>query len=263
MKARRAKAIFLGAVLAIACWVLVGQRAADPEITGKVTLKGTPPAEIPIQLDPVSARIYPKGLATRHYVVAPDGGLANAVVYIKEGLSSRSFPPSKNRARMEFRRCQIEPYVIGVRTNQPVEFRNMDPFVHNVHFTPKAQGNREFNAALIPPNRDLRGWVRDLFSRRWPWRGQTLSKSFPAPEVFVRLKCDVHPWEFGYINVMEHPYFAVTDKKGKFRFPAGLPAGKYLLEARHLKAGAITHVISIAKGEKTNVSFTLEVPPRP
>ena len=74
MKARRAKAIFLGAVLAIACWVLVGQRAADPEITGKVTLKGTPPAEIPIQLDPVSARIYPKGLATRHYVVAPDGG---------------------------------------------------------------------------------------------------------------------------------------------------------------------------------------------
>jgi len=54
MKARRAKAIFLGAVLAIACWVLVGQRAADPEITGKVTLKGTPPAEIPIQSHVIS-----------------------------------------------------------------------------------------------------------------------------------------------------------------------------------------------------------------
>ena len=31
----------------------------------------------------------------------------------------------------------------------------------------------------------------------------------------MKFKCDVHPWEFAYLGVIDHPHFAVTDKDGK------------------------------------------------
>ena len=43
-----------------------------------------------------------------------------------------------------------------------------------------------------------------------------------APEVLLRMKCDVHPWMFAHIGVCEHPYFGVTDKDGNFTIP-GVP----------------------------------------
>ena len=50
------------------------------------------------------------------------------------------------------------------------------------------------------------------------------------------MKCDVHPWMFAYIGVVDHPYFAVTDKDGNFTIK-NVPAGKYTVEAVHQKAG--------------------------
>ena len=32
----------------------------------------------------------------------------------------------------------------------------------------------------------------------------------------VPFKCDVHGWMNAYVGVLDHPYFAVTDKDGKF-----------------------------------------------
>jgi len=60
--------------------------------------------------------------------------------------------------------------------------------------------------------------------------------------------------------VVDHPFFAVTDAEGKFEFPPGLPPGRYSLEARHLKAGAVTQEVVIARGERKRLEFTLEVP---
>ena len=260
----RSKVIFYLAGAGLAAWLLFSARSEQSGITGKVTLQGTPPLEIQIQFDPVSAKLHPKGLRTRHYVVAPDGGLANVFVYIKQGLEGKTFPAPDHEAVMGFHGCQIEPYVAGVRTNQVVRFLNQDPFVQNVLCTPKANGgNRAFNFALMPPSRGFRAWVNDLLNHRLPWRRQNVKKTFPAPEIFVRLKCDVHPWEFGYVAVMEHPFFAVTDKDGTFRFPPGLPPGRYVVEARHLKAGAVTQEIAISGGESKTLNFTLAAPIRP
>ena len=30
------------------------------------------------------------------------------------------------------------------------------------------------------------------------------------------VKCDIHPWMNAYVHAVSHPYFAITDAKGKF-----------------------------------------------
>jgi hypothetical protein len=56
--------------------------------------------------------------------------------------------------------------------------------------------------------------------------------------------------------VVDHPYFAVTDKDGNFTIK-NVPPGKYTVEAYHLKAGAKTQETDGTK----KLEFELEAPP--
>src|SRR5437773_9804362 len=148
------------------------QMAIAGEITGKVTLKGTPKPELEIPLTPSCAKVNPGKVTTRHYVVGKDGGLANVFVYLKDAKSAAPVaePPILDQVG-----CMYEPYVMGVVTGQKFKIRNSDSELHNVHATPKPElGNKEFNLGQ-------------------PIKGQVTEKSFEKPEVLVRMKCDVHP----------------------------------------------------------------------
>jgi hypothetical protein len=88
-------------------------------------------------------------------------------------------------------------------------------------------------------------------------------QKFEQPEVLIRIKCGIHPWEFAYIGVVEHPFFAVTDTDGRFSLPKGLRAGRYVLEAAHPKAGRQSQTVTLAEGETKTVEFVFEAkPPR-
>jgi hypothetical protein len=190
--------------------------AAD--LTGKVVLKGTPKAELTIDMsaDPKCGALHDKAVTTRHYVVDKDGGLANVLVFVKSGLTEKNFPAPTTTPELDQVGCEYSPYVMGVQTNQKFKIKNSDPTLHNVHATPKAGSeNKEFNMAQ-------------------PVKDMTTERSFASPEVVVRFKCDVHPWMFAYIGVFDHPYFAVTAKDGTYKI-TGLPKGKYTIEAYHVK----------------------------
>ena len=206
------------------------------EISGKVKLTGTPKPEIPITMDATCGKMHSAPVTTRHFVVGADSGLANVFVYIKEGASKT--PPTGESPLLDQAGCMYEPFVLGVVTDQKIKVRNSDPVLHNVHAMPKQ--NKEFNFAQ-------------------PLKGQVSERSFDKPEVLVRVKCDVHPWMFTYVGVVDHPYFAVTDKDGSFKIP-NLPAGKYTLEAFHLKAGVKTQEITVADGDKKTADFELQAP---
>src|SRR5258706_8177961 len=60
-------------------------------VVGHVTLVGMPQAELPINMDATCGRLNARPLTTRHYVVSPNGGLANVLVYVQEGLENRSY----------------------------------------------------------------------------------------------------------------------------------------------------------------------------
>jgi hypothetical protein len=221
-----------------------GQMASAADIAGKVILKGTPKPEITIDMaaDPKCGALHTTPVTTRHYVVGPGGGLANVLVFIKDGLKDKNFPKPEGKPLLDQVGCEYQPYVMGVRVDQEFEIKNSDPTLHNVHATPKAgSGNKEFNFAQ--PVKDMK-----------------TTKSFSAPEVAVRFKCDVHPWMFAYVGVFDHPFFAVTDKDGSFKI-AGVPPGKYTLEAYHVKThGAnpgLTRELTVEGDSK--IDFTLEL----
>ena len=213
------------------------QIVSAAEISGKVTLKGTPPPEKAITLDAVCGKMQPDGIKTRFYVVGDGGALANVFVYIKEG--AKASEATGEGPVLDQVGCEYQPYVLGAQTGQKIKIRNSDAAMHNVHATPNpSSGNKEFNFAQ-------------------PVKGQVNEKSFDKPEVLVRMKCDVHPWMFAYVGVVEHPFFAVTGKDGSFKLP-NLPAGKYTIEAFHLKAGKATQEITVGADDKKTVDFTLE-----
>lgn len=220
------------------------QIASAGDITGTVTLKGTPPPEKPItQLtsDPNCGKLVKQAPNTRFYVYGANGELADVFVTLK-GISGKSTGPSQPPLIIDQVGCEYIPYVAAAQTGQKVVVKNSDPILHNVHPTPvnTAGGNKEANLAQMP-------------------NGPDLTFVFPAPENFLRFKCDVHPWMFSYVNVVDHPYFAVTGKEGTFKI-SNVPPGKYTIVAFHRK-GAINGVekeIEVKDGEPVKVDFTID-----
>lgn len=211
------------------------------QIYGRVTLQGTPPPEVRIRFDAQCAQFHHNPVYTQHYVVGLHGGLADVFVYIKEVPGGKHYLPPKTEAVLAQSNCLYVPHVMGVMTNQKLTIVNDDPVLHNVRDTTDVPGNKEFNFAQ-------------------PIKGMVHVVSFPKREVMVKFTCGVHPWMFAYVGVMNHPFFAVTDKEGRFRLPPGLPAGTYTLIAYHVKAGQVSHQIAVTAHEKKEVDFTLKVP---
>jgi len=209
-----------------------------PGVTGRVLLRGTPPPEKQIALDPTCGRLHRTPITTRHYVVSSDGGLANVLVYVKAGSVSTSLPVTPP-ALLDQAGCEYQPYVLGIQAGQTLVVRNSDPFLHNVH--PVSSLSRERNVGQ-------------------PVRGMTTPFIFSKSEVFVRFKCDVHPWMFAFVGVIDHPWFAVTGKDGRFTLPPGLAPGRYTLAAAHPKAGEATQDVSVTGSDMDPITFTIEVP---
>src|SRR6187551_1054717 len=91
--------------------VLAGfvQAASAADITGKITFKGTPPAEVPIPFDPSCGKLHTDKATTRHYIVGPGGELAEVFVYIKEGAKPGGAPPVQP-AVLDQVGCLYTPY---------------------------------------------------------------------------------------------------------------------------------------------------------
>ena len=97
-------------------------------------------------------------------------------------------------------------------------------------------------------------------ARHYELTGQILSVNRDKQEVLVQFKCEVHPWMFAYVGVFDHPFFAVTGKDGTFKI-SGVPNGKYVIEAYHVKTHGANPGVSqeIAVDGNKKVDFTIEL----
>jgi plastocyanin len=229
----------LASVLALG----VAAQAVAGDISGTIKLSGTPPAEVPIPLDQLCGKYYPgTKLTTSHYVVGASQGLGNVVVFLK-GITGKSTGASASPLVLDQLKVLYLPHVGTAQTGQKITVKNSDDVMHNVHPIPtnKTGGNKEENKVQMPKAADL-------------------NFTFPAEEMFLRFKCDVHPWMFSYISVFDHPYHATTDGDGTFKI-SGVPAGKYTLAVIHRKANGaqeLTKEIEV-KDSGVVVDLTLEV----
>lgn len=224
-------------LFAAASFALALQLAAAGDITGTITLKGTPPKEkdiTPLKEDVNCGKLHSDMPTTHFYVVGPKGELADVVVSV-QGVAGKSTGPAAPAAKLDQKGCEYVPQILAVQTGQKIQVKNSDPVLHNIHDVPgPVAGNQEFNQAQAPSQPDL-------------------TFSFSKPEEFLKFKCDVHPWMFAWVSIFDHPYFAISGKDGTFKI-ANVPAGKYTLQAAHRKAGKATIEIEVKEGE-TKVEF--------
>jgi plastocyanin len=215
--------------------------AVAADVTGTITLKGTPPAEKDIPLTPECGPMHKVPMKTRFYTVGDKGQLADVIVVIK-GVPAKSSGASAAPVSLDQVGCEYTPYVIAAQTGQKIMVKNSDPIMHNVHPMPAVAGNKEENKAQMPKSPDL-------------------TFVFDNPEQFLKFSCQVHPWMFAYVSVFDHPYFAVTGKDGSYKI-ANVPPGKYTVEVYHRKAAPAASPVSkpVEVTDKgTTVDFALEV----
>ncbi len=215
--------------------------ATAGDIKGTVTLDGTAPKNEPIKMnaDPVCVRENKNPQFQETFEVGSDGkSLANVFVYVKDGLGNYVFDTPTEPARIDQKQCRYHPHVFGMRVGQPLEIVNSDPTLHNIHAMPKA--NAEFNNGQ-------------------PIQGMKMTHTFDKEEVMIPFKCDVHGWMNAYVGVLNHPYFAVSDKDGKFELKS-LPPGTYTIEAWHEKLGTATQSVTLGQKDTKEITFTFKAP---
>jgi len=196
-------------------------------VNGTVKFDGAAPkpSKIDMSQDPAC-----KGANEAENVVVTDGDLANVFVYVKDGLGSRTFDVPKDEVVLDQSGCKYHPHVLGVMAGQTVQIKNDDQTTHNIHPTPK--DNREWNESQPPASAPI-------------------EKNFAREEIMLPVKCNQHPWMKMYINVVKSPFYAVTDKTGKYEIK-GLPPGDYTIAFVHEKLGEQDQKVTVgAKETKT------------
>ena len=231
--------------LATLALLAAGLRVASAaDITGTITLNGTPPPEIvntDISADANCGKLHSGPVMTTFFVVGSNKGLKDVVVYLAD-VKGKSTGGSAAPFILDQRGCEYAPYVFAVQTGQKIIVKNSDPVTHNVHVTPAAVGNDEQN--MLQPAGDP---------------DQTLV--FASAEDFITFKCDVHAWMRSYVTVVDNPWFAVTDADGKFKI-ANVPPGKYTVQAMHRKASGgkpVTKDLEV-KDASATLDFVLDAP---
>ncbi len=244
MKAVAKIAAMVSALLVIAAGLLYSSRtvsaAAQGQITGTIKLDGQVPHQKPIDMskDPSCAQTHTGAPATaENVVVGPNGGLANVVVYISQGLSGNESVASQP-VKMEQKGCQYFPHVLAMNVGQHLTVLNDDKTAHNIHPEPKPGGGN------IPWNKSqMEG-------------SPAVDAVWSTPEVAIPVKCNIHPWMRAYIAVVKGP-FGVSNESGSFKLD-GLAAGTYTLTAWHETYGTQTQTVTIAAGKPVSVDFTFK-----
>jgi plastocyanin len=214
-------------------------------VAGTVTFVGKPPPRkiINTASDP-GCRAH-KPPRTEEVVLDKAGGLKNAVVYVKQGLSAAAATAAaagsaapREPVVIDQADCRYEPHVAAVRVGQPLKVTNGDATMHNVHGLPLQ--NNQFNVVQLK-------------------QGAENTFTFEAPEQpgFV-LKCDVHPWMLSYVWVFDHPYFAITKEDGSFTLPP-LPPGTYTVGVWQEACVAQEREVKVDAAGKVDLSFKLEL----
>lgn len=149
---------------------------------------------------------------------------ADVLVYLSKAPPI-SMDLSATKFVMDQRNLEFIPHILPVPVGATVHFPNNDKVDHNVFSMSRA---KKFNLGSYKP-------------------GESKTVKFDKPGI-VEMRCDVHAEMAAYILILKNPYFAVTDKSGRFTIPDPaylkqvglssvdeLPAGKYSIKTWHEK----------------------------
>jgi plastocyanin len=149
------------------------------------------------------------------------------VVVVLEPTTSRPFPPQADVPVMDQVGLTFGPPLLLVRTGQPVEFRNSDDTLHNVHVTHEETREPAFNVAIPSDNAYTYTFQKDGF---------------------YRVGCDIHPAMAASVFSASTPYVTLSEPDGRFTIADVAPGaytatvysgGRKLQRAVEAKSGVV------------------------
>ena len=172
-----------------------------------------------LQAGGVSGSVTAKGLRT------------NAGIVVSLHASGTKATPPAKPLELDQKGMVFSPHVMAVPVGTRVQFLNSDAVAHNV-FSPEGKYNLG----------------------TWP-QGEIREHVFDKPGVYTQL-CRVHPEMEAFIVVLDTPYFAVTDRAGKYAI-ADVPPGKYTLVAWGEKLKSVKQEVTIDAGKTLTVDLAM------
>ncbi|HEY9227068.1 MAG TPA: carboxypeptidase regulatory-like domain-containing protein [Gemmatimonadaceae bacterium] len=179
-------------------------------VGGTVTLEGAIPlATAAVTTDTTLCRTA----ITSAVQAGTKGALSNAVVWIADAKAGKALPIDK-RVVISSDNCAIEPRAQTALIGSTVNFFNDDKAFHRIVFL---RAGTDDTLTVMP-----------FFNDGEVVPTEKLAKTSGVVDV----RCARHPWMRGSLVVFDHPYFAVTEKDGRFRLDS-LPPGDYRLMVWH------------------------------
>lgn len=154
---------------------------------------------------------------------------AGAVVWIE--APSASVGMRAGKVVLDQRNLTFRPHVLAVRVGTTVELPNNDRVFHNVF---SFHDGKRFDLGLYPA-----GTVKHVTFDR-----AGLSRVF----------CNIHAGMAAYVMVVDTPYFAVSDDRGRFSIPS-VPAGTYPYHAWHSGGTTTTGSVVVEPGARLEVAW--------
>jgi plastocyanin len=137
------------------------------------------------------------------------------VVLVLEDAPARPRLDGAEPVVVDQRDMVFVPRVVAVQHGRAVRFDNSDLCNHSVMALARAPAD-QFNAFVTP--------------------GQPLTHAFRPQDRPIPIGCSLHHWMRAWVYVVPHPWFAVSDDRGRFRIE-GVPPGKYTLRLHHADTG--------------------------
>ncbi|MGB7025434.1 MAG: carboxypeptidase regulatory-like domain-containing protein [Candidatus Acidiferrales bacterium] len=198
-------------------------------IEGRIILSGEPirPRAVVVNQDASVCgshrEVYP--------VKVEQGGIVDAVIWIDNIHEGKAYDFAP--AVLDQKKCTYDPHVVLMQPGD-LKVTTSDPVPHNIHSYSEA--NRSYNESMNPLNREM-------------------ALHFAHPER-VTFKCDLHGWMEAFIIVAGNPYYAVTQKGGRFQL-RDVPPGTYQLKVWQETLGEVTRTVTIEAGKTVKVNFSL------
>jgi len=215
--------------------------SATGQIVGTVKLDGAAPHQKPIDMskDPVCTQAHGgAAVSPENVVVGTNGGLANVVVYISQGLTGNEAAISSQPATIDQKGCLYVPHIVALNVGQHMTVLNSDKTAHNIHPQPSPTGG---NAQ----------WNKSQTVGAGP-----IDVAWTNEEIAIPVKCNIHPWMRAYIAVVKGP-FGLSNDSGSFKLD-GVPPGSYTLTAWQETYGTQTAKVTVAAGKPVTTDFTFK-----
>jgi plastocyanin len=188
---------------------------------------GDPPQEAPGTIGGVI--LFTGKLPPPREIMTTDGGIIKHsdlvvdpktkglrhVVAILEDAPARPKLQKAAAVLVDQRDMVFLPRVVAVQHGQAVRFENNDLFNHSVMASSTVTDD-QFNLFVA--------------------QARPVEHVFAVQKHPVQIGCSIHPWMRAWVFVSPHPWFAVTDEKGRFSIER-VPPGKYKLLLRHPDTG--------------------------